>query len=197
MAKIIDKTWLIKAFSQMPAPIVETIMPANRLISASVLIPIIDDIKEGLSILFTQRTEHLKHHAGQISFPGGRMELIDHTPIDTALRETMEEIGLTQQKVTLLGSLPAFTSFSGFWVTPIVGLVQPPLELVLDPFEVASVFTAPLNIVLNIPNFQQQIIEMRGKQRVSYSLEYKGHRIWGMTAAILIELAKRLEHAAN
>lgn len=157
---------------------------------ASVLVPIIDDTE--LMVLFTQRTAHLKHHAGQISFPGGKMEDQDSSLEAAALRETREEIGLMRDKIAILGALDCVLSTAGFCVTPIVGLITPPLQLSLDPFEVESTFMAPLSFVLDPHNQQQQLYKQGEKQREITVINYGEHRIWGMTAAILVMLTKNL-----
>ncbi|MBP8276472.1 MAG: CoA pyrophosphatase, partial [Propionivibrio sp.] len=97
------------------------------------------------TVLLTRRTDHLHHHPGQISFPGGRVEEADTSPIDTALRETQEEIGLDRRHIELIGTLPDYLTGTGFRVTPVVGLVTPPFELTLDAFEVAEAFEVPLS----------------------------------------------------
>lgn len=184
----IDKKTLIKHFSRKAKPRANQAVSTDEknLKTASVLIPILDD-KE-LLVLFTERTSHLKHHAGQISFPGGKMETRDKNLIQTALRETKEEIGLNQQQIKILGKLKPVISSTGFLVTPFVGLVDPPLQLTLDPFEVAAVFTAPLNFILDPHNQHKEIMQYNGKPREIYVINYKNYRIWGMTAKILVEM---------
>ena len=121
---------------------------AVPLTPAAVLFPIV--LRDnGQTVLLTQRTAHLKDHAGQISFPGGRVEAEDESPIHTALRETEEEIGLARKHVEVLGFLPEYRTGTGFRVTPVVALVTPPFELALDPFEVAEAFEVPLAFLLD------------------------------------------------
>lgn len=163
---------------------------AEKLKSASVLVPVIDE-KE-LLILFTQRTDHLQHHAGQISFPGGAREVDDRDLAETALRETQEEIGLARETITLLGSLTPVISVSGFLVTPFVGLVKPPLKLILNPQEVAAIFTAPLNFVLDPNNHKQELYRWNNADRPVDVIQYEEHRIWGLTARILVEMTKKI-----
>src|SRR6266850_7572696 len=118
--------------------------------AAAVLIPIVQH-PSGLSVIFTKRTTHLKAHSGQVSFPGGRAEPEDATPEFTALRETQEEIGLAMERVEVLGRLPDYLTRTGFRVTPVVGLIVPPLDLTPDPREVEDVFEVPLAFLLD-PN---------------------------------------------
>jgi 8-oxo-dGTP pyrophosphatase MutT (NUDIX family) len=172
-------------------PLAPTKKKTNTLKPASVLVPIIDE-KE-LLVLFTQRTSHLSHHAGQISFPGGGMETIDSDLAATALRETQEEIGLALETITLLGHLTPIISVSGFLVTPFIGLINPPLQLILNPQEVAAIFTAPLNFVLDPRNQRKELYSASGIQREVYVINYEEHRIWGMTAKILVEMTERLK----
>lgn len=163
----------------------------QKLTPAAVLIPIIDE-QQGLMMLFTERTQHLKNHPGQISFPGGRLEAQDQNLEDTALRETQEEIGLSRDQLSVIGELSCVTSIAGFLVKPFVGLITPPLKLTLDPAEVAGIFTAPLDFILDASNQQEQIISFEGKNKKIYVIEYEGHRIWGMTAKILVKLREEL-----
>jgi 8-oxo-dGTP pyrophosphatase MutT (NUDIX family) len=163
-----------------------------RVTHAAVLVPLIDRRHE-VNVLFTQRTEHLDDHASQISFPGGRVELSDADREDTALRETEEEIGLCRSAITVLGRLPDYEIPSGFRITPIVGWVQPPLELKTDPFEVASVFEAPLEYFLDPANYQRRQYHFRGRHRHYMAIPYRGRYIWGATAGMLYSLCRMLD----
>ncbi len=154
---------------------------------AAVLIPVVDRDDE-LTVLFTRRTAHLHDHAGQISFPGGRAEPDDASPGDTALRETAEEIGLAPERVDPLGCLTEYTTVTGYRVTPVVGLVAPPLELKLDEFEVAEVFEVPLSFLLDPTNHQRNLVVHEGKARYYYAMPYGRHYIWGATAGMLMNL---------
>ncbi len=196
----ITKTKLLAYFAeknktQSAAPAVKT-SAETTLTPAAVLIPIIDDEHE-LLVLFTQRTEQLSNHAGQISFPGGKMEAIDQSLEETALRETAEEIGLAPNAIKLLGTCNPAGSSTGFLVTPFVGIITPPLQLKIDPREVASVFTAPLNFVLDPVHQQQQVIAYKGQQRNIMVIQYGEHRIWGLTAAILVNFGRDLQTTLN
>ncbi len=165
-------------------------MPA-RLTPAAVLMPVIER-PEGLTVLFTQRTAHLSDHAGQVSFPGGRCEVTDASPVFTALRETEEEIGLDPELIEILGILPEYRTGTGFSVTPVVGLVHPPFELALDSFEVAEVFETPLAFLLDPANHQRHSMEIGGVLRHYYAMPYEGYFIWGATAGMLVSLHRLL-----
>ncbi len=159
---------------------------------AAVLIPVIAHAQE-LTVLFTQRTQHLKSHSGQVSFPGGRAEPGDASAEFTALREAQEEIGLALERVEIVGRLPEYHTRTGFRVTPVIGLIQPPLELTPDPREVESVFEVPLYFLLDPSNRQRRTRELQGKSVGFYVFEYQGHMIWGATAGMLVNLHKMLE----
>ncbi len=159
---------------------------------AAVLVPLIDR-DEGWQILLTQRTRHLKHHAGQISFPGGRLERHDGSRVAAALRETEEEVGIPPGDVTVVGRLDPFPTVSGYAVTPIVGIVNPEHKLRLDTSEVERAFEVPLEFVLDPANQRRQAANFRGRRRHYYVIEYREHQIWGATAAILVNFARRLE----
>jgi 8-oxo-dGTP pyrophosphatase MutT (NUDIX family) len=154
---------------------------------AAVLVPVIRH-DTGLTILLTRRTDHLYDHAGQISFPGGRTEAHDESPAGTALRETFEEIGLPQSQVEVLGSLPEYTTVTGYHVTPVVGLVRPPLALSLDAFEVAEAFEVPLIFFLDPGNHQRNTLQYQGRTRHYYAMPYEQRYIWGATAGMLMNL---------
>jgi len=158
---------------------------------AAVLFPIVRRPIEA-SVLLTQRTAHLRDHAGQVSFPGGRVEAGDPSPVHTALRETEEEIGLSRECIEILGFLPEYRTVTGFRVTPVVALIEPPFELQPDPFEVAEVFEAPLGFLLDPANHQQHEIHYRGALRRYYAMPYGDHFIWGATAGMIRSLSERL-----
>ena len=162
-------------------------LPPDKLREAAVLVPLIDRA-EGLTVLFTQRTAHLSAHAGQISFPGGRRETYDHSPEDTALRETEEEIGLPRDRIEVLGRLDTYLTRTGFRVTPVVGLVRPPFAIEPDPTEVDEVFEVPLTVILDPSNPQRHSREFMGQQRYFYAFPYEQRYIWGATAGMLVNL---------
>jgi len=162
-----------------------------RVTDAAVMVPLIQR-PQGVQVLLTQRTAHLSDHAGQISFPGGRVEASDATREETALRETEEEIGLSRDLVRVLGRLPEYEIPSGFRITPIVGWVEPPFDLTLDAFEVASAFEAPLAHFLDPERYQRREYRFRGRHRHYMAVPYEGRYIWGATAGMLYSFAKML-----
>ncbi|MGD9871055.1 MAG: CoA pyrophosphatase [Thauera sp.] len=163
----------------------------RRPMPAAVLVPLVVR-DEAPSILFTKRTDHLHHHPGQISFPGGRVETADTSPIDTALRETEEEIGLHRRHIELIGTLPDYFTGTGFRVTPVVGVVTPPFDLTLDAFEVAEAFEVPLAHFLDPSNHEEHSIMHEGRLRQFHAMPYEGYFIWGATAGILMSLYRLL-----
>lgn len=166
--------------------------PANALIPAAVLVPLVRR-ENGMTVLLTQRTAHLANHGGQISFPGGRMEAEDVDAVAAALRETQEEIGLDREKVDVLGQLDDYVTVTGFQVTPVVGLIDPPLTLIPDPFEVQEVFEVPLSFVLDPGNHQRHSrLTPSGDTRYFYAMPFGNRYIWGATAAMLVNLYEAL-----
>jgi len=157
---------------------------------ASVLVPIVAHPE--LTVVFTQRTSHLKHHSGQISFPGGRAEPEDPTPEFTALREAEEEIGLARERVEVLARLPEYCTRTGFCVTPVIGVVSPPLALAPDTREVAEVFEVPLAFLLDPRNHERQSRELQGQTVGFYVIQYGERRIWGATAGMILTLYRML-----
>lgn len=153
---------------------------------AAVLVPLVD--RDEPTVIFTQRTANLTAHAGQISFPGGRMEPTDSSPEDTALRETEEEIGLVRSRIEILGRLDTYLTRTGFRVTPVVGLVKPPFTLTPDPTEVAEIFEVPLSFILDPENPRRHSREFLGKERYFYVFPYEQRYIWGATAGMLVNL---------
>lgn len=158
---------------------------------ASVLIPIIDDTK-GLRVLLTKRAQHLKHHPGQISFPGGRAEPSDKDLIHTALREAQEEIGLPSDVVKIVGKLNRINTISGYQVTPVVGFIPKGIAFSMDTNEVEEIFSVPLKHFLNVNNHQTVMVHKEEQSYPVYFMPYKAHNIWGATAAILKDLAEHL-----
>lgn len=158
---------------------------------AAVLVGLVEH-PQGFNVLLTRRTDHLQHHAGQVSFPGGRVESSDQGPVDTALREAEEEVGLPRQQVEVVGYLDPYQTVTGFLVTPVVGFIQPPVIPQPDPHEVAEVFEVPLAVVLDRHNHQRHSRVYRGQRRYFYVLPYQDYYIWGATAAMLVGFAERL-----
>ena len=156
---------------------------------AAVLVPLVRR-PEGLTVLLTQRTEHLTNHAGQVSFPGGRAEEDDSSPIETALRETQEEIGLARRHVEIIGVLPDHVTASAYVVTPVVGLVTPPFDLTAESNEVADIFEVPLRFLMDGMNHQRMSFDLPdgGGRRSFYAMPYERFFIWGATAGMLRNL---------
>ncbi len=165
--------------------VVETLAPA------AVLVPLIDR-PAGMTVLLTRRTDKLKRHPGQVAFPGGRAHEDDVTPERTALREAEEEIGLAPERVDLVGRLNAFYTGTGFRVTPVVGLIVPPVDLRADPSEVAVIFEVPLADVLDPAKHRIEVQIREGKERAFHVLEHPEHYIWGLTARMLVNLREVL-----
>lgn len=171
--------------------------------AAAVLVPLVQR-DDGLRVLLTRRSEHLRDHAGQVSFPGGRAEPEDGDAAVTALREAQEEVGLAQQRVQVIGRMPTYTTVTGYVVTPVVGLVHAPFdlgELVLDSFEVAEAFEVPLAFLMNPANHRRHAVNFDGIQRQFLSMPWHGtaadgtqreYLIWGATAAMLRNLYRFL-----
>ncbi|MBI3283899.1 MAG: CoA pyrophosphatase [Burkholderiales bacterium] len=193
-AERLSPAWLRQRFLRPPAWTPEitdehalsTKLPFR---AASVLIPIVMR-DEGLSLLLTRRAAHLHHHAGQISFPGGRFETSDVNPVETALREAEEEVGLHRRHIDVLGALPEYRTGTGYQVTPIVSLVQPPFELQADPTEVAAIFEVPLSFLMNGQHHQRRAFDLPdgAGRRLFYTMPYQQHFIWGATAGMLRNL---------
>jgi 8-oxo-dGTP pyrophosphatase MutT (NUDIX family) len=194
-----DLAWLRRHFSRAQAPAGTiygdhgTRPSAKTLRAASVLVPIVARPEEP-TVLFTQRTAHLKSHSGQISFPGGRAEAHDASPESTALRETWEEVGLPPERVELLGRLSEYHTRTGYRITPVVGIVQPPFDLKPDDNEVAEVFEVPLAFLLDARNHERHSREYEGEQRHYFAIPYHDRYIWGATAGMLVNLYRYLSN---
>lgn len=158
---------------------------------AAVLVPLVNRAG-GLQVLLTQRTAHLRDHAGQVSFPGGRVEPDDLHREATALRETAEEIGVPAERIAVLGRLPDYEIPSGFRIAPVVGWIEPPFTLTPDTFEVADIFEAPLAHFLDPANYQRREYRLRGRHRHYLAIPWQGRYIWGATAGMLYSLARVL-----
>lgn len=168
-----------------------TLPPSASLTGAAVLVPLVDR-PTGLTVLLTQRTPHLTDHAGQISFPGGRIEPSDEHPVAAALREAEEEVGLTASHVDIIGRLDTYVTGTGFEVIPVVALIRVPYPLQPDPFEVAEVFEVPLDFLVDPRNLQRGSREWQGTTRYFFVLAYENRYIWGATAGMLVNLAEVL-----
>ena len=169
---------------------------SGSLAPASVLVALVPR-DDGLHVLLTRRTEHLRDHAGQVSFPGGRAEAEDADAVDTALREAEEEVGLARERVEIIGKLPIYTTVTNFVVTPVVALLLPPFTLKLDAVEVAEAFEVPLAFLMTPAHHQRHQLELDGRSRQFISMPWDGrgadgvqrrYFIWGATAAMLRNL---------
>lgn len=157
---------------------------------AAVLVPIV--LRDKLTVMLTQRSNDVPSHPGQISFPGGKVEPTDSGPLNCALREAREEIGLTQEFVEPLGFLDSYRTGTGFQITPLVAFVRPGFGVALDPREVLDVFEVPLSFLMDASNHQKHSREWRGRQRSFYAMPYGERYIWGATAGMLKNLHERL-----
>jgi len=160
--------------------------PAIDLVSAAVLVPIVER-PAGLTLLLTRRTDHLDVHAGQISFPGGRVEG-NESLAQAALRETEEEVGLPKRHVRAIGWLDTYITRTGFEIAPMVGAVKPPFPVVPESFEVAEVFEVPLDFFLLGENLRKDTRMFQGKPRRFFAFSYGDYYIWGATAGMLVNL---------
>ena len=165
--------------------------PMTELRDAAVLVPLVDH-GNALNILLTRRTAHLSRHAGQIAFPGGRVDEGDADAVATALRETEEEIGLNRDRIEPIGQLDRYVTRTGFTVTPVVAIVHPPFTLNLHAEEVAASFEVPLEFILDPANRERHSAEYQGVQRHFYAIPFGKHYIWGATAGMLVNLAETL-----
>lgn len=158
---------------------------------SAVLIPVV--LKNSKPhIILTRRSQHLNHHPGQISFPGGRAETGDKNAVDTALRETHEEIGIPRKQINIAGYIDKYTTVSNFIITPVVGIINSNYQTRIDHVEVDHIFEVPCKILLNMSNYQRNEIDWQGEKRLFWEINYKDHHIWGATAAILRNMALRL-----
>ncbi|MCG3887473.1 CoA pyrophosphatase [Photobacterium leiognathi] len=146
----------------------------------------------GFNVVLTRRAEHLKHHPGQIAFPGGRFEPTDSDLISTALRETFEETNIICHRHDVLGNLPALPTVSGYMVTPFIATINPDYIAIPDPNEVDMIFEAPLNHLLNPDNIRQHKFLINGKNHHVYNIPYEGYPIWGATAQMIKLLSDQI-----
>lgn len=155
---------------------------------AAVLLPILEYTNE-LTVLFTVRATHLKHHAGQVSFPGGKQEVFDNSLLETALRETHEEVGLPPNEVEIIGNLPLYRTVSRYEVLPYVGFISAPTSLILDKNEVDSTFEVPLSYLMDQRNHLIHWVKRNNEHFPIYFIPWKQHNIWGATAAFVRNLS--------
>jgi 8-oxo-dGTP pyrophosphatase MutT (NUDIX family) len=164
--------------------------PTRAYREAAVLIPITDRDRPG--VILTQRPDWLRSHAGQVAFPGGKIDAEDASAIDAALREAEEELALPRRHVTVLGEADIYTSGSGYRIAPVVGVIPPDLPLIPSPQEVEDWFEVPLDFLLDPRNLEKKQAIWQGQQRTYYDMDWQGRRIWGLTAGIIANLARRL-----
>jgi 8-oxo-dGTP pyrophosphatase MutT (NUDIX family) len=161
---------------------------------AAVLVAVVDAPEP--AVILTERPLTMRKHPGQISFPGGRIDPGDTGPVDAALREAEEEIGLPRGAVEVIGTADRYRTITGFEVTPVVGVVPPGLALVAQPDEVAAIFEAPLHFLLDPARHVVRSARFQGRERHYYEIDWQGRRIWGATAAMIVNLSRRLDLAA-
>ncbi len=181
-----------EASAHLPAPLSgdEVLLHEGEPVPAAVLIAIVD--RPEPSLLLTKRNEALRKHPGQVAFAGGRADPEDAGPIETALREACEEIGLRREHVSILGCDAPYHTITGFRIVPVVAVVPPDLPLAAREFEVADIFEVPLAFVLNPANQLRREAEIRGIRRQYYEILWEDRRIWGATAAMIVNLSRRL-----
>ncbi len=167
-----------------------------RVTLAAVLVPLISRDGE-VTVLLTQRSAHLNDHPSQISFPGGRVEGGDENRIETALREAEEEIGLARNRVDVIGTLADYDMPSGFRISPVIGWIEPPFAMKLDPFEVESAFEVPLSFVFDPANHQRRSYDFNDRHRDYLAIPFEGRYIWGATAGMLYSLYLQLMAGAD
>jgi 8-oxo-dGTP pyrophosphatase MutT (NUDIX family) len=166
----------------------------NALTPAAVLVAVVD--RPEPTVILTERPKTMRKHPGQISFPGGRIDPGDDGPIAAALREAEEEIGLSPSAVEVIGIADVYRTITGFEVTTVIGVLPPDLPLTPHPGEVASMFEAPLRFLLDPARQETRTAEFRGQTRSYYEIDWEGRRIWGATAAMLVNLSRRLERVS-
>lgn len=165
--------------------------PQLKLRDAAVLIPIVNRV-EGLTVVLTKRADHLNSHAGQVSFPGGRVEKTDGSAAAAALRETEEEIGLPRKFITIKGELERYRTGSGYSIQPVVGFVEPGFTLEVHEGEVAAVFEVPLDFLMSRKNHLRHSAVWKGRRREYYAMPWGEYYIWGATAGMLVNLYTRI-----
>ncbi len=161
---------------------------AAALKPAAVLVLVVNHARP--AVLFTQRTAHLTDHAGQISFPGGRVEESDRDATHTALREAEEETGVEAGRIDILGRIPQYTTGTGYLVTPVVGWIEPPVQYRPDPTEVAECFEVPFDFLVDMAQHRVESAMYKGRMRSYYALCYERRYIWGATAGMLVTLSR-------
>ncbi|MEG3619423.1 CoA pyrophosphatase [Magnetovibrio sp. PR-2] len=200
MAINIDRNWIVERLStseRSPERGDHDLNPDYRpdkpLKPAAVLVGLVER-DEGVTLLLTRRTDHLEHHPGQVSFPGGHVDPGDVDAIATALRETEEEVGITAEHIDIVGRLDTYVTRTGFEVVPVVAMIRPTFDLTPDPHEVAEVFEVPLTFLLDPANHHRHEREFEGGKRYFYAMPYRDYFIWGATAGMIMDLYQTLVH---
>jgi len=190
----LERDWITQRLSNLSTPLERGdhdlnpgFRPDPPLRPAAVLVGLVER-DDGLTVLLTRRTDHLQHHPGQVSFPGGHIERHDPNAVAAALRETEEEIGLPATHIKVIGRLDTYVTRTGFEVTPVVAMIEPPFDLSPDPHEVAEVFEVPLAFLMDPINHQRHERELEGIKRFFYAMPYGDHFIWGATAGMIFDL---------
>jgi 8-oxo-dGTP pyrophosphatase MutT (NUDIX family) len=188
-------SWREKIIAALdPAHVVETedekYLGTSEFRAAAVLIPITDRDRPG--VILTQRPSWLRSHAGQVAFPGGKIDDSDADAVDAALREAEEELALPRAHVTVLGEADTYFSGSGYRIAPVIGIIPPDLPLIANPQEVEDWFEVPLDFLLDPANLEKKEAIWQGQQRQYYDMDWQGRRIWGVTAGIIANLARRI-----
>jgi 8-oxo-dGTP pyrophosphatase MutT (NUDIX family) len=161
---------------------------------AAVLVPVVD--RPEPTVILTLRPDTLRQHAGQVAFPGGRIDPGDDGPVGAALREAEEEIGLPRSRVEIIGVADTYRTITGYDVTPVIGVVPPDLPLRAEPSEVAAIFEAPLDFILRPEHHMVRTVQWQGRERSYYEIMWHDRRIWGATAAMIVNLSRRLALAS-
>ncbi len=187
----LDFAGLTEPFDARLPGMAEPGAPLATLRDAAVLIAIVQR-PGGLRVILTRRPDHFANHPGQVAFPGGRIDPSDEGPVEAALREAEEEVGLPPQLVDVRGVLSPFATGTGFKVYPVIGLVDPSFQARINPGEVAEAFEVPFEFLMDPNNHAQKTGEFRGERRSYYEMPYDRHRIWGVTAHIIVKLYRRL-----
>ena len=200
MAIHIDRNWIVERLNATKDPLERGdhdlnpgYRPDRPLKPAAVLVGLVER-DEGMTLLLTRRTDHLEHHPGQVSFPGGHVEPDDKNAVATALRETEEEVGITPHHIDIVGRLDTYVTRTGFEVVPIVAMIRPTFQLAPDPHEVAEVFEVPLSFLMNPVNHHRHAREFEGGKRYFYAMPYRDYFIWGATAGMIMDLYQTLVH---
>ncbi len=179
-----------------PSNLITSTLESPSLTPAAVLLPFLAR-ENGVTLVLTRRSQELPTHKGEIALPGGKMAKADKNLIETALRETHEEIGIGPQQISIQGQLSSHQTGSGFLISPITALVTPPYHFEKQASEVEEIFEVPVTHISDMNNYHQQSVWLAGKKREFWVLPYKNYKIWGATAAILIDLAERLSKAQS